>query len=259
MISAMIMLQAHAQQSPGGVKGSIRLWLKGGAGTSSTADGAALSSWNDQGGMGNNMSQATAASKPYYVASFLNGNPAVRFQGGRYFSDATGIMGTSSTAGANVFIVHKNASTSTGYVFSEALSGGASAKFQAQIPLSTDSKVYWDAGNTSTSTNRLSGSWGGSSGTPYVWGLYMSTAASTFGSSIKQVIQRNGNSIFTDNTANSFTGNNSAFNLGQNTSDEYIAEMVVYNRDITLAESRRIVSYLAIKYGISLDQSTAYD
>ena len=245
IISVMLVIQAHAQQAPGGVKGSIRLWLKGGAGTSSTTDGAALSSWNDQGGLANNMSQATTSNQPYYTASFLNGNPAVRFQGGRYFSDVNGIMGTSGTAGANVFIVHRNSSTSTGYIFSESLSGGASAKFQAQIPLSTDSKVYWDAGNTSTSTNRLSGAWGGTTGTPYIWGLFMSTSAATFGSGTRQAIQRNGATIFSDGTANSFTGNNSTFNLGQSTSDEYVAEMVVYNRDLTLVESQRIQSYLA--------------
>ncbi len=36
-----------------------------------------------------------------------------------------------------------------------------------------------------------------------------------------------------------------------------IAEMFLYNRDLSTIERNRVESYLALKYGITLDQSTA--
>lgn len=49
------------------------------------------------------------------------------------------------------------------------------------------------------------------------------------------------------------------YNLTGRLFDGRIAEIIGYNRDLSSTESNRIESYLAIKYGITIDQTTAQD
>ncbi|MBN8575844.1 MAG: T9SS type A sorting domain-containing protein [Cytophagales bacterium] len=66
---------------PGGIGNSseLSLWLLAGAGTSSTVNGTAISSWNDQSGNVNHATQATLAQRPLYQTSVLNGQPTLLF------------------------------------------------------------------------------------------------------------------------------------------------------------------------------------
>ncbi|HSC40106.1 MAG TPA: BNR-repeat neuraminidase N-terminal domain-containing protein, partial [Chitinophagaceae bacterium] len=72
---------ANCSVAPGGV-GGMSFWVKGNAGTSSTVNATAISSWNDQSGNGRSASQATAANQPSYrdnSSSNMNFNPVVNF------------------------------------------------------------------------------------------------------------------------------------------------------------------------------------
>ena len=63
----------HAQQQPNPV-----VWLKADAITG-LKDGAAVASWADTSGMGNNAAQENADQQPTYVANAIHGKPAVHF------------------------------------------------------------------------------------------------------------------------------------------------------------------------------------
>jgi len=70
-----------AQTGPAGVGNSTSnsLWLKADAGTSTTANGTAVSSWNDVSGNNNHATQATSNNQPIYTSSLMNAMPAIFF------------------------------------------------------------------------------------------------------------------------------------------------------------------------------------
>lgn len=54
-------------------------WFK--ADNITASDGDAVTTWTDQSGAGNNVTQATGAAKPIYKTAQINGKPVVRFDG----------------------------------------------------------------------------------------------------------------------------------------------------------------------------------
>ncbi|MDI1355979.1 MAG: T9SS type A sorting domain-containing protein [bacterium] len=72
---------AESQTGPAGIGTSATnvLWLKADAGTSSSVNATAISSWNDQSGNGLNVTQATGNQQPLYSSNIINGFPAIQF------------------------------------------------------------------------------------------------------------------------------------------------------------------------------------
>ena len=70
-----------SQTGPAGVGTSNTnvLWLKANAGTTSTVNATALSTWSDQSGNGVHVSQSTAAQQPSFATNVLNGFPGIQF------------------------------------------------------------------------------------------------------------------------------------------------------------------------------------
>lgn len=71
----------------------------------------------------------------------------------------------------------------------------------------------------------------------------------------------NGRSVLTSPTTTVFTVNN--FGIGRvgntNSTLTNLAEVIIYPTVLTLPQKNRVESYLAIKYGITLDQTVATD
>lgn len=71
----------------------------------------------------------------------------------------------------------------------------------------------------------------------------------------------NGRSVLTNATNTTFTVNN--FGIGRvgntNSTLTNLAEVIIYPTVLTLPQKNRVESYLAVKYGITLDQTTATD
>lgn len=101
----------NAQKGPGGVgntdgTSNLKLWLSAGAGTSTTTNGATISSWNDLSGWGYHVTQATTANQPIYTTNSLNGQPAITFDGvNDYFSRSSYPLFATNTSPLTVFVV----------------------------------------------------------------------------------------------------------------------------------------------------------
>ena len=63
---------------------SLAIWLDATDRSSLTLSANRVSAWNDKGGKGNHVVQATGSLQPLYVASAINGKPAIHF-----YDDAT--------------------------------------------------------------------------------------------------------------------------------------------------------------------------
>ena len=104
---------------------------------------------------------------------------------------------------------------------------------------------------------RQSVAWGGTSNIPQQYTLTYDVTPSK-----SQTIRRNGRQLMTDNTATAFLGANQPFYLGRWSNGGYhdnafVSEMLVVGGVLTAVERQKIESYLAIKYGISIDQTAA--
>ena len=110
IILITISLTSSSQSGPAGVGTSTTngLWLKVDAGTSTTTDGVGISSWVDQSGNGNTVSQATANQQPLYRTNILNGVAAIQFDNNNVTNDKLQGLDASSldnTTGVTIFTV----------------------------------------------------------------------------------------------------------------------------------------------------------
>ncbi|CAG5076380.1 T9SS type A sorting domain-containing protein [Parvicella tangerina] len=236
-------------QSPGGVSSSLQLWLKADAGVT----GNPVTIWNDQSGNGFN---ATSGSGPDVLSNDINFNSSLSFDGSSQVLQVTnGIFGASTFTDAWVFIINKTNTVQNQTVFWESLSGGD--RFGAHLPWGDDN-VYFDLG-TCCGSSRISTNWGTTAGQYHLWTFGTSTSTST-PSGTRKSIWRDGLTIGTSNNNDSGTGNNNNFYIGGSGGGSHhgdIAEIIVYNGTPSAAALSRIHSYLGIKYGITLDQTTA--
>lgn len=210
------------------------LWLKADAGTSCNTAGCQVSTWSDQSGLARNATQATATAQPLYVSGAVNGNPAVNFN--TTAKVMNGITGTQRT----IFAV-RNLDTSAGYhtLFASAAN--------------TDFSIR---SNGTAATNYTGGpnaqDWSNASGTPtnfWVDGKQTLTGKNQYH------IVRTSRSAATAGTYSI----SSTFSTRGMTGNDAVAEVIAYNNLPTASVINTTESYLAIKYGITLDQTTARD
>ena len=236
-------------KAPGGVVGTT-LWLRADAGTSSTADNTAINGWTDYASELNNVTQATAANQPLYLnngTGNINFNPVVKFDGVNDGMIGNSIFKTGTYNGAAAFVVNSQVRPTNNSIFSEGLVG--SNVFFNLHSTWGDNAVYWDPPYPA---NRLTYNAGNINNQVNLW---TATSNVTLASN-RQSIYKNGENIANGNATATFTGNNSPFYLIRNNPASYdgrIGEVIIYASPLTPAQQQRVNSYLAIKYGITLN------
>lgn len=244
--------------APGGVVPNLHYWVKADQGV---VGSGTVSAWNDQSGNGFNVTQATVTAQPTILTNRTNFNPSIQFDGGSdRLSVTSGILGSAIYTDFNVFALTRVNTVQNSSLFYE-LQGSPAGQFNAHVPWG-DNNLYWDAGSAG-GNNRLFTNWGGATNTNFLWNLLASTTNTVSGPGNRQEIFRNGRRIANDNTMNSF-GNGltppNAFFLGSSGGANFfngeISELVMYRGPLSLSQMQRIQSYLAIKWGLSLDQTT---
>lgn len=239
-------------QSPGGVSNHLTLWLRADTGTSTTSNGSPVSTWNDRSGKAYNASQATSANQPVYnrnTTDNINFNPVLKFDG---TNDQLVIANQSALNGIlTAFSVYNN-SSSTG----------------SRSPLGSQNSTtsgwnYFVSGTTRYLFGFRSGLTNISSGT----GKLNTTEIGSFdlqpGVTLPASIYVNGRTVSTGNI--SYQSNTSgglsigASGTGNNYFQGRIAETIIYDSLLSSTERQKINTYLSIKYGVPLDQTSPQD
>ncbi|MFB3388013.1 immunoglobulin domain-containing protein, partial [Flavobacterium sp. LAR06] len=250
IIAFLLLLTSSSSlaQAPGGVSSNLKFWLKADAGVTGTN----VSAWADQSGNAINFTQAVASSQPLLVNNSINNNPAVRFTND-VMNFANGITGVGSISDVNIYsVIRINNSAGNATLVNQAIPGGSLSIF---LPFSTNGNVYWRPkapdlifSFASIPNNKE----------PHMYSFNASiTAGQTHGGTVKNAIVSDGKVLASGVTMTSFTGGASNATLGNSMANDDIAEVIGYLGPVNAVQNNQIQSYLALKYGITLDQTVA--
>ncbi|HMJ67430.1 MAG TPA: T9SS type A sorting domain-containing protein [Cyclobacteriaceae bacterium] len=254
-------------QAPGNVSTNLRWWLKANAGTftdngtTAATNNQAVQQWSDQSLILNHARQATLANKPIYRTNIFNGNPVLTFDTDQ-FLDQLAVPGIGPTNSMYMFLVFRQNSFVAGgtgdgsgtYIVDRTTATSNLASFKM---VNTD-KYYYQKRNDANAS--LTGPVSVTSAQNNTIGIvsYFRNFNVSYGINI------NGRTDATSGgDGDNITG--PAIRLGRHTSttngglDGDLAEVILYNSILTNAERLRVESYLAIKYGVTLDQTVSTD
>lgn len=209
------------------------------------SDSDPVTTWSDQSGQGNDLSQSTTGNKPLYKTNIVNGRPAILFDGvDDYFTLANVLSGASA---GEVFIVIKAAADPA---VSSAKSGiwnmdgeGTNA---CHYPF-TDGNIYDAWGSTARKST------GNPTPSLASWRIYnISSAAGAWTSRIDGVQHY----TTATNTFSSFSGSpylgRSASLFGDVYFNGHIAEILIFNEVLSAGDRTYVLNGLADIYGISV-------
>jgi hypothetical protein len=244
---------------PGGVNSGLQLWLKADAGTSTTTNGAGVSSWADQSPATRTASQGS--SQPTFVTDAFNFNPALGFNG-----SASNKLNLNSLTGLPAGSGNRTMIAVASYTY--ASNNNPVLFFYGQPTLATNSSL------TIVATSKRISLEGGLSryiastltvATPSILsGVYTSSnkgylyANGTVDSASPSTLPTAWNTIITGGLAVGVIGDNP----WAPTLDSWngnIAEIIVYSTALNgTTDLQKIESYLALKYGITLNSTINY-
>lgn len=229
----------------------LSLWLRADFGLTTT--GSNVSHWMDMSGNSNDADQPTSANQPTIVSNTVNGHPAVNFNGtSQYMSFANDLADFSR--GFAAFIVTKPATLSTNaklFDFCNASDKdnvtcfeGSAAASSASVQTKIDSTA-----STLTGTN------------VFVSGQHRVVTLLQKGAGTGEIWLNGQQSVagaLTNAMATLRTNNVlGASGTGTNPYGGQIAEILVYNKALTVGEKNAVESYLRNKYQPSLVLPTA--
>lgn len=249
MLVILLGAQLSFGQSPGGVSSNKRLWLKANAGVSTLA--GLVTSWADQSGGANNASTVNGVG-PTLTSSAVNSYPVITYTGSGGLS---GTFGSNITAGQiSAFIVGDLSSTApnTSGMFSIAGSGVVDTAAGSSVSLferytsgiatfRTSMRGKYTSAAAVDQYHILSTHFSAAQNPFYTDG-----ASATFGAFASSAFSAH---VYT--IGSRYTGSASKYMTGT------IAEVILYDTLLSAAQRNQVESYLAVKYGITLNQSTA--
>jgi hypothetical protein len=227
---------------PGGVVG-VALWLD--AGRLGLSNGQAVASWPDVSGNGHTATQGTSSSRPVYVASAVNGQPAVQFDGVNDYLPNTSFTTLSGKTGTTAFVVFQADTTSTNRVaFCES---GRNVNSQVYANL-----VY---------TYATTGKWGRAAFTSKNWTIWNSVYDGTQGSNatrLKLYLDGVAQTLAYGATIPAVLSTGAGYDVGRPQAtnlaywDGNIAEVIVYARTLSESDRLAVEGYLKQKYGMGV-------
>lgn len=250
---------------PGGVSTDLALWLKADAGTSTTTDGADLATWNDQAGSNNTTETdfgGASVIEPTYETSEINFNPAISFtdpgsQNASFMESSSNTVQDDFSLIA-LFQTGQNDGTQGNFTTSPALIGAETTAGtglldyglgmeSGQMILNASSGNAFDVETTNTFNNNL----------PHF------VTATRVQSSGALTIYVDGTSEGTGTAGATATlSEPTSFGIGNHSTEAiaaqysgFIGEVIVFSDDLTSDERNRVESYLALKWGITLESA----
>ncbi|MEL6929129.1 MAG: Calx-beta domain-containing protein, partial [Cyanobacteria bacterium J06600_6] len=229
--------------NPGGIYQNLQLWVKPDAAVAN--DEQKVTKWYDNSQQGLDLAQTTADSQPTLAANALNHNSVLRFDGDDLLATVN-TLPADFVSNSSVFVVTKSASNRNNFLFT--LNDTGSGRFLAHMPWSN--RIYFDAGNTST--GRISIPYPESNANQFNTWHFSSDQDSG------QSIFRNGLSVANDQNTSTPKTSDRYFQIGRQFQGD-IAEVIVFNEALEQSDRQKVDSYLATKYGFTLDQTTPTD
>jgi hypothetical protein len=254
-------------QAPGGVINNLQVWNKADFGTNTTTEGGTVTSWNNFAAAGGQLQALSGFSLHTANSSYMNlgsnFNPTVRMIQGA----GLGMLNAFSTN------VTTSGTGGTFYNVSKAGAGGTPTllyNVQMNVSAATLSTIGSSIGemgpfiNSATSsgmfvfpTNLTVTNFFNPSNTNILGLAYTTGTASAY----PYKINGKNNAPSGSYTPSAFTGRNFHLNTdtdgGADRGGFDYQEVIGYERQITASEQNRIESYLAVKYGVTMDQTTA--
>ncbi|HEY3416195.1 MAG TPA: Ig-like domain-containing protein, partial [Armatimonadota bacterium] len=229
---------------------NLTLWLKADTGITKDANNV-VSAWADQSGQGHNLSQGTANNRPVYRENILNGLPVVRFDGS---NDTLASAAVTFNQQHTIFAVTRMQSiplNANGFVFSYASTVDGSSDTEMGV-------FYWSGTYQYDFRPRYPGldPWAQTNmafSPPKTSSFLMSLAK---GSSVVRCFV-NGTQVGPNLTgATTFSTTNRCFRLGEHGYwGQYlngdIAEVLVYDAELSDTDRQAVEAYLTAKYAIS--------
>ncbi len=239
----------YSQNKPAGLNSNLALWLLAEEGV--TTSGSDVTDWLDHAAGAYTFSQGTTANQPELVADAVNGHSVIRFDGTNDALTSNFVVEPQS-----IFSVIKNTDTGSNERTFFGMESDAAGSADG---------VYMKANNNS-----------GNAEASYLLGSSLTSASSTsldnefylhtgsINTSTAQVsLEINGGDLATDSGGGrAVTLTESAVGAGyvSDTLSGYfqgdVAEILAFSDEKTGTDRQKIESYLALKYGITLDQSS---
>ncbi|TQV86853.1 invasin domain 3-containing protein [Aliikangiella coralliicola] len=262
--------------APGGVINNLSMWLKADAGTSTTVEGSNISSWNDQSGGAVNATQGTASNQPYYTLNAsvaTNFNPAVEFRGDNegsidYLEFTGNLPNLDSNANYTIFTMVRFKEVSGNkiiYYWNESNTDagdfngfGDFGVLEGHVGLNSSSLPNFFLENNGGASNRIDAV-AGSVVVDQVSLFYSSRAGNT--GFIGQDGGATNSDTFTAGAINIGYSRVGGHNHSGSNLNRYfvggVGEIIVYDTTLTATQKNQVESYLALKYGLTLDSSAA--
>jgi len=227
---------------------NLRLWLMANAGISDLTYNARVKTWSDQSPYGSDATQSLNSDAPRYHPDIINGHPAVRFDGIEDWMKINGVAGVLSGEATFFAVVAPEADTDDGYYLSTNFGGSNYIKFGHRPngeliydddveSLSLDNYINEKViiSCNITPDTRAEGYINSTQAIPWA----ISDTTNPDRASLGQEFDGNGGD---NETSNHWKGN--------------LAELIIYDKILTNDERHHIESYLAIKYGITIEVSS---
>lgn len=254
--------------SPGGVEDNLALWLKADDGPDVTTDGNNVNTWTDK-STGGNDATSVVSSEPSFAATSINFNPTLDFDG---TEEMVGTAGFNSIAYYLVVNPDDNMTSASGSQVPVGFGAGAGASndvgslafgnitgaFSGEVitHLQGGTGTTYRTAVSSTNVSQIN------SGQSYILGVRDDADVAT-----TSEIFVDGQELADLSSGSILTSTDEDYNLGnftQATTDAFaingffdgqIGEIISYSVRPSDAEHNRIQSYLAVKYGITLDNT----
>ncbi len=262
--------------SPGGIATSLEFWIKADAGTyedantsgdsnDATEDNDVVQAWHDNSSSGNHLDDVVVGT-PTFRMNSVNYNPSVDFDGDddRIDWDDGNVPWFEGDQQLTIYSVIKaNAVGYRGWIDTETADDSSEQVFISQT--TGNNGTFTLGANGDSSANYLVTSQDIRTTDPMIFGFDYDGNASTINTLYNAYIDGKEYEIAGGNSTNGpIPIGVDKFSLGDGDSgigsdnewDGQIAEVLTYERVLTLNEKQRVESYLALKYGIALDQST---
>lgn len=214
---------------------------------------ATTSLWQDQSG---NDKDATATTTPVLNSNTVNFNPSFSFNGSNQFMQITnGILGNNSYTDMWVYIVSSVNTIQNSSIFREEIAN--TERFGSHLPWG-DNNAYFDLGEPDANSGRIQSAWGGTIDKFHLWNFNQSNTSSNPSGNNKAMYRDGLRIASASSNDNSILGNNSNFYIGTDNTNYFdgdIAEIIVFADIPSNTEQQSLQSYLAIKYGVTLDDT----